>query len=170
MKALTLLCLLSLAATVQAGQQKITETETGITVEYTGSAPNGAGRGDQAAAAASSAASAARDAAAQLKGLRAKLEQLRNDGAALRQLTGKETPEELALKNVLAEENRVQSEACASEIRALVVASGPGQAAEAARPADEKQVRAPNYREEKKQQIRELKMLRLTGPPPGTTP
>jgi hypothetical protein len=156
MKRIMTLIMLSLATVVQAGEQKIVETEAGITVEYTGSSAPAQGGADSAAA-------LANDYSQRVQSLTAQVEQLRREAADILQMTGAESAEEIALKKALAEEKRLQIEACSKELGQL---AGTGAAAaDASPPQADKPVRAPNYRAEKKQQIRDLKMLRMTAPP-----
>jgi hypothetical protein len=161
MTTIVALIMLCWAAQAQAGEQRIVETDTGITVEYTGT-PSADSRPD--------AVHAAQDREARqavLKTLASQLVQLRQEAADLQKLTGKESPEELALKKTLAQEKLRQIETCNAEVNRLT-GRNPNAPEEVEQQGEEKPTRAPNHRQEKKQQIRELKMLRQTNQPqPG---
>jgi vacuolar-type H+-ATPase subunit I/STV1 len=150
MKTIMSIILIVLATAAQASQPKITETDEGITVEYTGT-PGG-----------SSSKPVVPDksgAQAQVESLTSKIEQLQKEIDGLTTLTGTETPEEVAQKNALAEQKRLQLEAYRAEL-AQIAGQSPQKAADKPPSRDEPTMKQQIRRQEMKKEIQELRQLR----------
>jgi len=151
MKTLITMLILLLATTAQAGESKIVETETGLIAEITGSP-----------------ASSSIDNATRLKDLTARIEQLKKERADILKLKGNETEDELMQKNALADEKKLQIESYSAEISQLT-ANDQNMAAGTEQPKAEQPERYQSYRQEKKNQIMELKKMRMN-PPAAVAP
>ena len=149
--------IISLATTVQAGEVKIVETESGVVAEYTG-APSSAGSDAETPSAAVN-----DDNAKRVKYLTSQIEQLQTEKADILNLSGNETEDELALANVLADEKKKQIEAYVNEIKQLTGNAGKNEA-ETAQPREDQPLKQKNYRQEKKRQLKELRKLQMPSP------
>ena len=157
--------ILLLATILHAGEPKITETDSAVIVEYDGSPTsigNSSALSDPAAIADDANNAIKADNAMMVKSITAQMELLKSEATEILKLTGKETEEELAQKKALAGEKYRQIEAYAYEISQL---TGKPNSQDPALTTEEQPPRPLNYREEKKQRIRELKKLRMFSPP-----
>lgn len=149
--------IVALAASAQAGEVTIVETDSGVTAELTGS-PSSTGNSNEMPGAAVNI-----DNAARVKFLSGQIEQLKKEIADISQLTGNETEEELTQKNALADEKKLQIETYTNEYRQLA-GNTRNTTAGTDQPKEEQTERYQSYRQERKSQIRELKKLRATSP------
>jgi alanyl-tRNA synthetase len=160
MNRLLMILLVSLATSVQAGVPRITETESGITVEYTGSPPSASSGSEISDSAAKD------DKAMMVKEITAQIDELKQEAAEILRLTGRENEDEVAIKKELAADKFRQIEAYANEIFKL---EGEARklAADTLQAREEQPIREQNYQQETQQRIRELKKMRRFYPMPA---
>jgi hypothetical protein len=163
MKKLLLVLFISYSANAYANAPKIIETDTGITVEYTGE-PSDNGSGVENPSAASSGIGnpsvTAIDAdMTRLQYLTAQIDQLKKDAEEILKLSGTETAEELAAKSALADDKNHQIGIYREEMR-QIADSARQKIADVARPNDGPPLIQQNLRQERKREVRELKALR----------
>jgi len=162
--------LLLTAMTAYAGEAVITETPTGISVEYTGTQGSKEPAAPAAAAATGAAAKTPVQAAppsnpglvARARFLAAQIQQLTLEANAALKLTGSESDEELAAKNALATQKQGAADRFAEEYSKLTGSAPPPppdpQAVDAA--ADTQQspyIKQRNDREERIRRTREVR-------------
>lgn len=118
MKTLLTIMFLGYAAIAQAAGPKITETDQGITVEYTGTPSDGA---SAAGPAQESGTAPANDSAttARVKSLSGQIQQLQAEIASLAKTTGSETADELAARQQQIDGKKLLIQQYADEVRQL---------------------------------------------------
>lgn len=148
-KTITIL-MLALPLSVQAGELKIIETETGIIAEFSGS-PSSAGNDIEVPGTAVD-----NDNASMVDFINAQIEQLKKDAAEISKLTGKETEEELALIKAHAYAKDQQIKAYSDELDQLT-GIAESKEADVVQSAEEQPSQQQDYRQEMKIPLRALK-------------
>lgn len=154
------------AGAARGAEPVIVETETGITVEYTGTPSPAPAAGQPAADKKQAPGATAPDPTppgklARKRFVASQYQHLQREAADLLKVTGQETDEELAGKGALAAEKQAQAETYAEEYRKLTGEAPPETVQDGnAATADSSQSQYLNQRNDREERIRRTKELR----------